>query len=49
MTNNFPKSKAIRYGRVLAYTTIGWNSLEAIIAVGVGNRRRKHRACRLWI
>lgn len=33
---NIPNSKQVRRGRLLAYLTIGWNSLEAIIAVGAG-------------
>ena len=33
---NIPNSKQVRRGRFLAYLTIIWNSLEAIIAIGAG-------------
>lgn len=37
MTNEFPvSSQTIRRGRLLSYLTIGWNSLEGILAVGAG-------------
>ncbi len=36
INQNYLRAASIRTGRRLEYLTIGWNSLEAIIAVGAG-------------
>jgi divalent metal cation (Fe/Co/Zn/Cd) transporter len=36
VTQEIDKLKAERHGRLLSYLTIGWNSLEGIIAIGAG-------------